>query len=200
VPTMTRLRIPALAAATAVALGACAEPHRAAAPASDARASLVGALVPAFVQCAPTQTGSATGLVSPLLGGTVSFGGFSISLPPGAVPATTSITVTVPESPYVEVSIRANGGEHYQFLRPATVSMSYGRCLGPVAGLLDGATSLLASTPLTAIYVDEGTREPIAEMPSVDDKLLRRVIFTTDHLSGYAIASRAGTDSTGDGQ
>jgi hypothetical protein len=192
---MTRLRIPALvlALATAATLTACVAPDRAAAPEAGTPLALLGSAAPQLLRCNVTDAaGTATGVISPLLGGTVAVGGFSISLPAGSVLSPTTITVTVPESPYVEIDIRANGLEHFQFLRTATVTMSYAGCSG--TGLL--------SAPLSAWYIDSATKTPIAQMISVDNKLTRKVTFVTNHLSGYAIVNRetAGTGEPGAGE
>lgn len=176
---MTRLRIPpfVLGLATAALLGACAGADRTAAPEAGTPLALLGGGAPTLLPCSMTPA-SASGVISPSLGGTVAAGGVTITLPAGAVLAPTTLTVSVPESPFREVHIRANGAEHFLFLQTATVTISYDGC---------GVDPLAPS--LSAWNVDEATRAPIAQMLSVDDRLLRTVTFVTNHLSGYAIAN-----------
>jgi hypothetical protein len=187
---MSKFRNPAaLLAATALTLAACASPDRAAAPAAGTALNLLSG-APSLVSCGPSEPKSASGVVTPLGGGKIAVGGFSINLPAGAVLAPTTLTVTVPASPYVEVSIRADGQEHFEFLQTALVTLSYAGCTDPA----------LDATTLEAWYVDEGTKTPIARMISVDNKAARSVTFATNHLSGYALANRTGetpTDTTG---
>jgi hypothetical protein len=184
---MTSRRIPALslAAALVASVGlACAQPDRVARPAAVPSLNLLGGGSASLFLCPGSAPKSASALVTPLLGGTVSAGGFSIALPAGAVLAPTTITVTVPASPYLEVDIRADGAEHYQFAQPAVVTMDYSRC-GVAA----------AEARLTVLYIDAATKTPLEDMGGVDDKLTRRITFVTPHLSGYALANR--TDTTG---
>ena len=175
---MTRIRISALGLAAALLTAACAESEKAASPQAPS-AALVGSSGATLVECPTNQTEAASGVVTPLLGGTVAVGGFSITLPAGAVLEPTTITVTVPASRYLEVDIRADGQEHFQFLQTATVTLDYSRC---GRGNID-------LKPLTVWYIDAATKQLLENMPSVDDKLLRRITFTTSHLSGYALAN-----------
>jgi hypothetical protein len=94
------------------------------------------------------------------------------------------ITMTVPASKYVEVNIAAAGNAHYQFRRPVVVSLDYSRC---------GASADAIGSSLTAWYVDGSTGAFFADMGGIDDRYFRRIIFMTDHLSGYAVAYRAGS-------
>jgi hypothetical protein len=186
---MTTRRIPALglAAALVASIGlACAQPDRVSRPAAAPSLSLTSGGSAALLLCPGSSPKSVSGVVTPLLGGTVAAGGFSIALPAGAVLAPTTITVTVPASPYLEVDIRADGAEHYQFEQPAVVTMDYSRC-GVAA----------ADKRLTVLYIDEATKTPLEDMGGVDDKLSRRITFVTPHLSGYALANRTDTASTG---
>ena len=89
------------------------------------------------------------------------------------------MTVTVPASKYMEVEISVAGSEHFTFELPVVVTLSYDRCTRSAADLL----------PMTAWYIDSETKDLLAPMGGMDDKVARTVTFTTGHLSGYAIAN-----------
>ena len=134
----------------------------------------------ALLECSYSQAKSARRLITPA-GGVLAVGGHAIAIPRGAVSRPTEITMSVPASRYVEVDIIATGHEHFQFKRPVVITLDYSRCG-------DAADDLLAS--FTAWYIDQPTRLFRADMGGVDDRLFRRIFFTTDHLSGYAVAYR----------
>lgn len=144
---------------------------------SSANASLL-AKAPALVQCPTNETASATGVVGPL-GGLVQVGETSIQIPAGALLSEATVTVTVPQSNYMEVDISVAGVEHFVFEQPVVVTLSYARC----------ARSNIEAAPLSAWYIDSETKGLLEQMPSVDNKLTRSITFTTGHLSGYAVAN-----------
>lgn len=129
--------------------------------------------------CPTSSTTSASALVTPLAGGVISAGGISVAVPAGAVLSATTITLTVPASQYMEIDVSAAGVDHFLFELPVTVTMSYARC----------SRSNIDRSALTAWYIDRDSKALLEEMPSIDDKLLRTVTFTTGHLSGYALAN-----------
>lgn len=133
---------------------------------------------PKLVSCPTSQTQSATATISPLLGGTVSVGGSSVTLPVGAVALPTVITVTIPASNYMEVEVRAGGLEHLVFQLPVRIAIDYSRC----------DRSNIDRAPLSAWYIDRETKALLEDMRGTDDKGARTVTFTTGHLSSYAIA------------
>ena len=133
---------------------------------------------PKLVKCPTNDTESATAVVSPL-GGVVTAGGTSISIPAGALLEDATVTVTVPASIYMEVDISVAGVDHYLFEAPVTVTLSYARC---------GRSNLLHD-PNTAWYIDSDTKELLELMPGIDNPLTQTVTFTTGHLSGYALAN-----------
>jgi hypothetical protein len=90
-----------------------------------------------------------------------------------------TVTVTVPSSNYVEIDVTVDGAEHFVFAQPVVITMSYARC----------SRNNIDLTPLTAWHFDQQTGELLEAMPSVDNKLLRTVTFTTGHLSGYILAN-----------
>jgi hypothetical protein len=148
-------------------------------PSTDLRAAQRSEFEINLIECPGSQSTTASGIVTPLLGGVVSVGGVVVTVPAGAVLAPTTIEVTVPASKYLEVDVSVPGFEHFQFEAPIAISMSYARC--------NRADILRA--PLSAWYIDSSTKEPLQQMISVDNKLLRRVTFTTIHFSGYALAN-----------
>ena len=143
--------------------------------ASSARAVTEGVNL---IECPTSSSSTRTALVSPL-GGSVTAGGATISIPAGAVLVPTVITVTVPASNYMEVDITAAGVEHFLFELPVSVTVSYARC----------TRADIDKSPLTAWYIDGATKALLEHMGGVDDKANRTVTFTTPHLSGYALAN-----------
>lgn len=170
---MRRSRCMPLAAVVAagVVLGACDR-----APLADPADDYVGLEAPALLSaCTVTPAETATGVIGPQ-GGTVSAAGVSMTLPAGAVLADTEFRVHVPASPYAEVEIHAGGQEHFRFRAPAVIAISYTDCSADAG-------------PLTAWHIDPDTRSLLENMGGVNDVLNRRVVFSTMHLSGYAIAN-----------
>jgi hypothetical protein len=166
-------RFPAAAAvALAFSLAACDESK----PTATTVASTAVGSGP--VVCPTNTSQSATGLIDPLLGGTVAVGGTSISLPAGAVTVPTPVTVTLPVSTYMEATITANGLEHILFQLPVTITIDYSRC----------SRSNVDRASLSAWNVDPTTFNLIENMGGTDDKTARTVTFTTGHLSSYVIA------------
>jgi hypothetical protein len=130
-----------------------------------------------LIECPTNQTATNTGLIG-VLGGTVAAAGTSISLPAGAVLTGTLIRVTVPASTYMEVDFTANDLLTFLFLKTVTVTIDYSRCPRSVT---DGKT-------LSVWLINTQTKTLILNMNGVNDPVQRRMTFTTDHLSGYAIA------------
>ena len=137
-----------------------------------------------LLECAAAPAASASRVITPA-GGVVAAGGHAIAIPRVAVTRPTTITMTVPASRYVEVDIKAAGVEHFEFARPVVVTLDYSRC---------GAAADAIAQSFSAWYLDGATRVFLADMGGVDDRLFRRIFFTTDHLSGYAVAYRAGAE------
>jgi hypothetical protein len=130
-----------------------------------------------LIEC-PTNQPSSNSLAIGVLGGTVAAAGSSISVPAGALLTSTLISLTVPASTYMEIDIRANGLLTFLFLKTVTVTIDYSRC---PASVTQGKT-------LTVWHIDTQTKALIQNMNGVNDPVQRRMSFTTDHLSGYAIA------------
>lgn len=142
------------------------------------RISVTEPTVGKLVACPTNESVSNTAEIGPL-GGLLSVAGASISIPAGALLSAATVTVTVPSSNYVEIDVKVDGAEHFVFAQPVVITMSYARC----------SRNNLNLTPLTAWYFDQQTGELLEAMPSVDNKLLRTVTFTTGHLSGYILAN-----------
>jgi hypothetical protein len=135
-------------------------------------------LRPRLIECPSTESFTASSLITPL-GGSISVGGVTITIPAGGILTDALMTVTVPASRYVEVEIHVAGADHFLFELPATVTVSYARC------------SRVFLLPLSAWHIDTQSKQLLEKMPSIDDKLLRTVTFTTDHLSSYALSGYA---------
>jgi hypothetical protein len=130
-----------------------------------------------LIECPTTQTSTNSGLLG-VLGGTIATAGSAISLPVGAVLLGTLIRVTVPASTYMEIDVTANDLLSFLFLKPVTITIDYSRC----------PTSVTAGKTLTVWHINTQTKGLIENMHGVNDPVQRRISFTTDHLSGYAIA------------
>ena len=131
-----------------------------------------------LVECPVSETRSTSATLG-LLGGTVSLDGHSITLPAGAVLVPTQITLSVPASNYMEIDIRANDLESFEFEKPVTIVASYARC----------TRSNLDKEALSAWHIDTTTKALLEDMGGVDDKAARTVTFDSGHLSGFAIAN-----------
>lgn len=133
---------------------------------------------PTLLSC-PTDSAqqSATALIG-VLGGTLSLGGNSITIPANAVAQPTTFQIVVPPSPHMKVEIHAVGLASFLFQQPVQVTIDYSRC--PASAVPAGAT-------LQAVYVDS-TDAVLQQMGGTADPVNRNVTFTTGHLSGYAVA------------
>ncbi len=135
------------------------------------------ATAPQLVACPTSETRSVSGTFG-ILGGSLELDGTRIVVPVGAVILPTKITLTLPESRYMEVDFTANALDHFQFPVPVHVTIDYSRC----------ASTALNAAPATAWYIDGSTKRLLERMTSRDDRDARRVSFTTIHFSGYSIA------------
>ena len=166
--------------ALAAAFTACSEPtapHPSASPFLFPLPDLSGS---GLIECR-TDVSESASLNLDARGGTVSVGGYSVTVPAGALPdlGLFNVSLTVPASKYVEVEVRVNGLPHFTFLTPVTVVIDYSRC----------TRSDIDREPLRVWQIDPLTNLFIREMPGVlDDKIARTVTFTTGHFSGYAVA------------
>jgi hypothetical protein len=130
-----------------------------------------------LIECPTNQTSVNSGLIG-LLGGTVASAGSSITLPAQAVLTATLIELKVPASTYMEIDLTANGLLTFLFLKTVTVTIDYSRC----------PTSVTQGKALSVWLINTQTKALLVNMNGVNDPVARRITFTTDHLSGYAIA------------
>ncbi|WP_331071626.1 hypothetical protein [Longimicrobium sp.] len=172
-----------LAGAAASCADSPAAPPAAVQPALLARSTDVSPL-----ECPAAPATSSTTTIG-ALGGVLEAGGHRVIIPANAVLMPTRFTMTVPASRYVEVDVKAAGLEHFEFLQPVVLSLSYARC----------TRADIDRGNLRIYYVDSGTREILEDKGGVDNKLTRTVTTATDHFSGYLIGQGRSGDSGGDG-
>ena len=148
--------------------------------AATPRASVSGApLLPMVEWNAPRATAaSVTRKVGPL-GGVVSAGGVSLTVPPLALARSTSITLTVPAGEYVMVDLQPHG---LQFRLPSLLVFPL---LGTDAGPLSG---------LVGVYSASVPQNGLIEATELFDVSLvgSGVGFQINHFSTYAPAQRGG--------
>ncbi|HEY2378467.1 MAG TPA: hypothetical protein VGH98_20980 [Gemmatimonadaceae bacterium] len=132
---------------------------------------------PSLVECPTNQTTSTTGLLD-LLGGSVNLGVTGITIPAGVLTVPTLFQVTVPASNYMEIDVSAVGFQSFLFQQPVTITIDYSRC----------NRNDINQETLHVYHIDPVTKQLLEDMGGVDDKLSRRITFTTSHLSGYAVA------------
>ena len=133
---------------------------------------------PRLLYCPSSETLSASSLIDPLLGGVVSVAGSSISVPSGALSLPSVVVLTLPASNNMKIDASVVGLTHVLFNAPVTVTIDYSRC----------SSSTLYGKTLSVWYLDPITGAPKENMHGVDDRANRKITFTTDHFSGYAIA------------
>jgi len=180
--TLTVLAV--LAGAAASCADSPAAPPAAVQPALLARSTGVSPL-----ECPAAPATSSTTTIG-ALGGVLEAGGHRVIIPANAVLFPTRFTMTVPASRYVEVDVKAAGLEHFEFLQPVVLSLSYARC----------ARADVDRTNLRVYYVDSETRAIIEDKGGVDDKVARTVTTVTDHFSGYLIGQGRNGDSDTNGE
>jgi hypothetical protein len=132
---------------------------------------------PSLMACPTNQTLSTSAVID-VLGGTVSIGGMTVTIPAGALSLPTVISITVPASQYLEIDVRANALLSFVFNQPVSVTIDYSRCNRADIG----------AVPLTVWHIDPMTHQLLENMGGVDDKANRSITFTTGHFSGYAVA------------
>jgi hypothetical protein len=160
------------------AAGACSDPT-ATEPADATATGFLGGgpSSPTLLQCSVDGARSASADIG-ILGGVVSLGATKVVFPAGALLGLTRVTLTIPESPYVEIAIETDGPTFFpELLKRPIVTIDYSHC---------DPRDLLFKR-LTAWYIND-EKEPRERMLSFDNRLTRSVTFTTSHFSGYAIA------------
>src|SRR3989449_7305704 len=168
-----RLIAPVLLLAVALACSDRTPTSVPAAPAPDA--SLIGSLLGAtgLLKCSNLPYASNTKTIGPL-GGTISAGPHTLVIPPGALSANTSITMTAPTGLGVNAVKFQPAG--LRFLTPAALSMSYANC------------SLLGKLlPKRIAYTDDNLNI-ISYLLSLDNLLSKYVTGKVNHFSDYVVA------------
>jgi len=175
-PARSKSRSKRLVTAAIVVMGvSCGEP-RATAPGTSTLRS--DGSSPALLECPSNQTTTTSAVVG-LLGGAVTLGGTTITIPGGALTAPTLLQVTIPASRYMEIDVTAVGFTSFLFQKPVSVTIDYSRC----------TRSDLDQQTLHVWHIDPDTKQLLEDMGGVDDKSSRRITFSTGHLSGYAVAN-----------
>jgi hypothetical protein len=171
---------------TLLAVAACS--GDVASPSQPAGAAVAGSIIPplishsdatsaSLIECPTNETQSVTARIGPL-GGVLALGNTRVVIPLSAVLFPTDFTLTVPASRFVEIEVRAAGTEHYLFQTPIAMTIDYSRCNSPE----------LSQETLSVWNIDPESKALLERMTGVDDKLTHTIVFTTIHLSGYAVA------------
>lgn len=171
----TRLVVVALCVSLAMACGEhtpTAAPQVAApAPQADLLGSLVGAT--GLLKCSALPYASSTATIGPL-GGSISAGPHTLVIPPGALAAPTTITMTAPTG--LGVNAVKFQPEGLQFSTPAVLTMSYSNC------------SLLGKIlPKRIAYTDDNLNI-LSYLLSLDNLLSKYVTGKVNHFSDYVVA------------
>jgi hypothetical protein len=132
---------------------------------------------PKLLYC-PSNESQRTSAILGIDGGTLSIGGTSVTLPLGALVGETSVELSIPAGPYMEVDLTVDGGQHIAFPQPVIVTIDYSRC--------NRLATLLAR--LSVWNIDPDTKALLENMAGIDNKLTQSITFTTLHFSGFAIA------------
>ena len=132
---------------------------------------------PTLLQCPSNQSQTTTTLVT-ALGGIVSIGGTSVLIPAGALAIATNITVTIPQSPYMEIEVKANDLTSFVFQQDISITIDYSRC----------PASEAAKAPLSVWHIDTQTKQFLENKGGTDNKSTHRITFSTGHFSGYAVS------------
>lgn len=173
---MYSVRSLGLLIALAFVLPACADVDSTA-PLAPADASLASS-GPVLVECPAETEEWATGSLG-ALGGSIQLKGHRLSLPGLAVKRPTEFGLAARVSNYMELDIRGDGQNSFKFDRPVRITIDYSRC----------TRTNIDHAPLSVWQIDPETKALLEDMGGVDDVLNQRVIFSTMHLSGYAIAN-----------
>lgn len=153
---------------------ACGD-HTPTAPAIAApQADLVGGLLGAtgLLKCSALPYASDTATIGPE-GGVLVAGPHSLTIPPGALSAPTTITMTVPSG--LGVNAVKFAPEGLRFARSASLTMSYSNC------------SLLGKIlPKRIAYTDDNLNV-LTYLLSLDNLLSKRVTGQVNHFSAYVV-------------
>jgi len=159
-----------------VAALACSERTPTTAPVAPAPdASLIGALLgpTGLLKCSALPYASDVETIGPL-GGVLRAGPHTLVIPPGALSAPTTITMTAPTG--LGVNAVKFAPEGLRFITPAALTMSYSNC------------SLLGKLlPKRIAYTDDNLNI-LTYLLSLDNLLSKNVTGKVNHFSDYVIA------------
>lgn len=130
-----------------------------------------------LIECPAATPQSTSARIGPL-GGILALGNTRIVIPLSAVLFPTKFTLTIPGSNLAEIEVSAEGTSHYLFRLPIAMAIDYSRCNQPE----------LDHEALSVWNIDPQSKQLLERMIGVDEKLTHTVVFTTIHLSGYAVA------------
>jgi hypothetical protein len=132
-----------------------------------------------LLTCSLGMLDGLTALIGPD-GGILSADGHEVRIDRGAVLVPTRFTIRVSRNDVAMLSVEAEGHSSYRFAKPIRITIDYRRCTVP------------SDLQLGVWYVNKTTLERLQYMGGEDSRTSRKIRFRTDHLSGYAIASRRG--------
>ncbi len=138
------------------------------------QADLIGSLLGAtgLLKCSALPYASSTMTIGPL-GGSISAGPHTLVIPPGALSASTSITMTAPTG--LGVNAVKFQPEGLRFATPASLTMSYSNC------------SLLGKIlPKRIAYTDDNLNI-LSYLLSIDNLLSKVVTGKVNHFSDYVV-------------
>ena len=130
-----------------------------------------------LITCPAATAQSTSARIGPL-GGILALGNTRVVIPLSAVLFPTTFTLRIPTSNLAEIEVGAEGTSHYLFQLPIAMAIDYSRCANPD----------LNRHALSVWNIDPQSKQLLEKMIGVDEKLTHTVIFTTIHLSGYAVA------------
>jgi hypothetical protein len=161
--------------ASALFLGACGEAADPVSLVPDTPS--LASTGPVLVECPTDTEESATGTVK-ATGGSIRLHNHELRLPSQAVATPQRFRVAAPASTYMELDVKADGHDTFEFKRASTITIDYSRC----------TRSNIDKAPLSVWQIDPVTKELIEYMGGVDDKANRTITFDTGHLSTFSIA------------
>jgi hypothetical protein len=131
-----------------------------------------------LLSCPTTETAWVSGNIG-MGGGSIQVAGHELVVPKGALPSPQRFSIEVRWSPHLVISFRAEGHEHYEFLKPVTLKLNYSRCEATAESAPD----------LHVFNVDPASLEILEDVGGVLDPVSNTVAAQTTHLSDYAVGS-----------
>lgn len=176
----SRFLLPALLGATVLVVLSCHEPSPLGTGAADLAGTLSAPTAPidslaqlvGLLRCTPQPADSATAVIGPL-GGTITAGANTFTVPEGALLDSVSITMVAASDTVNRVHFEPEG---LQFLQPASLTMSYANC-DTFGSLIP--KNIAWTTDLLVI---------LDYLKSWDDHSAQTVTGQVNHFSEYAVA------------